>query len=185
MNKITITIILAALCLPAFAQEVKTNEQTEKPKVVHHEDFAKKPQKHVTKERKEQEKKLKAMQEKMKVLVNEYKTAKSDKKKEEKKAEILAVVESIRTEQLKMKEEQLAHFAERLAKMQKELEEQKKVEIKQDWVNTKTDELIAADGDLKTLFEKKEKVENKGHRKPGNPQHNKPQNLTSKTDNNK
>ena len=81
---------------------------------------------------------------------------KAGKKKDAKKAEIAALVASIRDEQIKFKEEQLKKFAERLEQMKKGLEAQKSDEAKKAWVEQKTDEVIADDGDLDVLFERAE-----------------------------
>lgn len=163
MKKVLLAVLAGALCLPAFADDVKCDgdkcplmrkgrmemrDGHRKGKDAREESFKK--------ARKEHKAKMKATEDKMEKLVEEYNKMKPGKKKDAKKAEIAALVASIRDEQIKFKEEQLQKFAERLEHMKKGLERQKTDEAKKAWVEHKTDEVIAEDGDLDVLFEKLE-----------------------------
>lgn len=163
MKKVLLAVLAGALCLPAFAKDVECDcdkcpmmkkgrmemrDGHRKGKDARAEAF--------TKARKEHKAKMKATEDKMEKLVEEYNKMKPGKKKDAKKAEISALVASIRDEQIKFKEEQLNKFAQRLEQMKKGLEEQKSDEAKKAWVEQKTDEVIADDGDLDVLFERPE-----------------------------
>lgn len=163
MKKMLLAVLAGALCLPAFAKDVKCDgdkcpmmkkgrmEMTDghrKGKDARSDAFKK--------ARKEHKAKMKATEDKMEKLVEEYNKMKAGKKKDAKKAEIAALVGEIRDEQLKFKEEQLKKFGDRLEQMKKGLDEQKTAEAKKAWVEQKTDEVIADDGDLDVLFDKPE-----------------------------
>lgn len=162
MKRVLLAVLAGAMCLPAFAKDVKCDgdkcpmkrarmEMTDnhrKGKDARADAFKK--------ARKEHKAKMKATEAKMEKLVEEYNKMKPGKKKDAKKAEIASLVASIRDEQLKFKEEQLKKFAERLEQMKKGLEKQKSGEAKKAWVEQKTDEVIADEGDLDVLFEKPE-----------------------------
>lgn len=162
MKKVLLAVLAGAMCLPAFAKDVKCDgdkcpmkrarmEMTDnhrKGKDARADAFKK--------ARKEHKAKMKATEAKMEKLVSEYNALKAGKKKDAKKAEIAALVASIRDEQLKFKEEQLKKFNERLEQMKKGLDEQKTDEAKKAWVDAKTDAVIADDGDLDVLFDKPE-----------------------------
>ena len=96
--------------------------------------------------------KMKATQDKVAKLVKEYNKLKG-KKQEAKKAEITALVTSIRDEQLAFNEKQLELFEERLTQMKDRLEQDKSAEAKKTWVEEKTTQLIAQEGDMKVLFD--------------------------------
>lgn len=161
MKKVLLAVLAGAMCLPAFAKDVKCDgdkcpmmrkgrmemrDGHRKGKDAREESFKK--------ARKEHKAKMKATEDKMEKLVEEYNKMKPGKKKDAKKAEIASLVASIRDEQLKFKEEQLKKFAERLEQMKKGLDEQKTDEAKKAWVDAKTDAVIADDGDLEVLFDK-------------------------------
>lgn len=161
MKKVLLAVLAGALCLPAFAKDVKCDgdkcpmkkhrtemSQHRKGKDARSDAFKK--------ARKEQKAKMKATEDKMEKLVEEYNKMKDGKKKDAKKAEITALVASIHDEQIKFKEEQLQKFNERLDQMKKGLEEQKSDEAKKAWVEEKTAAVIADGGDLDVLFEKPE-----------------------------
>lgn len=160
MKKVLLAVLAGAMCLPAFAKDVKCDgdkcpmkrarmEMTDnhrKGKDARADAFKK--------ARKEHKAKMKATKQKMETLVKEYNSLKAGKKKDAKKAEIAALVASIHEEQLKFKEEQLGKFSERLEQMKKGLAEQTADEAKKAWVDAKTDAVIADGGDLDALFEK-------------------------------
>lgn len=164
MKKWMLVSLLAALCAPAFAEGAScpcqdgadpcrckaAKEARVKPGPRHEGKDARKDE--FKKARKEHKAKMRATEEKAEKLVAEYKKLKAGKKKDAKKAEIAALVASIREEQLKFKEEQLAKFKDRLAHMEEGLARQKTDEDKQAWVERKTNDLIEDDGDLDTLF---------------------------------
>lgn len=164
MKKVLLAVLAGALCLPAFAKDAKCDgDKCPMMKKPHHEMMAGHHKKGkdarsdaFKKARKEHKAKMKATEDKMEKLVEEYNKLKPGKKKDAKKAEIAALVGEIRDEQLKFKEEQLKKFGDRLEKMKKGLEDQKSGEAKKAWVEQKTDEVIADDGDLDVLFEKPE-----------------------------
>lgn len=158
MKKVMMMCLMLGLLVPAFAEDKCKGEacpasRGDCPAFAAKQHDGKKVGE-FKKARKEHKKKMKATEEKVEKLVEEYKKLKSGKKKDAKKAEIAAVVSSIRDEQIKFKEGQLKRFQERLEKMQKKLAEEKTEKAKADWVDRKTDELIAEDGDLEVLFEK-------------------------------
>lgn len=161
MKKVMLAVLAGALCLPAFAKDVKCDGDKCPMMKKHHMEMKDGQRKGkdaradaFKKARKEHKAKMKATEEKMEKLVEEYNKLKPGKKKDAKKAEISAMVASIRDEQIKFKEEQLNKFAQRLEQMKKGLDEQKTDEAKKAWVEQKTDEVIADEGDLDVLFEK-------------------------------
>ncbi len=163
MKKLMILSLAAFLCAPVFAKEHRACKEGACPLREPGKAAMKEPGFHKMKQegrsdafkkaRKEHKAKMKATEEKAEKLVEQYKKMKPGKKKDAKKAEISALVSSIRDEQLKFKEDQLVKFQERLSHMQAALEKDKSAEAKKDWVERKTDLLIAEDGDLEDLFE--------------------------------
>ena len=160
MKKWMLFAFLAAVCVPAFAQgprdckgdncpakqvKAETLKPAKMKKDARAEEFKK--------ARREHKAKMRATEGKMEKLVEEYNKLKAGKKKDAKKAEIAEMVASIREEQIKFKEEQLTKFQERLERMKKDLEEQKSDKSKKEWVEQKTDAVIAEEGDLDVLFE--------------------------------
>lgn len=91
-------------------------------------------------------------EEKVEKLVKEYKKA-SGKKQEAKKAEIAAVISSVRNEQLQMKQQMLMQFKDRLGKMEAKLQQEQMPSAKQDWVNSTTQAVIDNGGDLEDALE--------------------------------
>nr|QGT50706.1 hypothetical protein Elusimicrob1349_1760 [uncultured Elusimicrobia bacterium] len=162
MKKVLLAVLAGALCLPAFAKDVKCDGEKcpmmkkGRAEMTDHRKGKDARADAFKKARKEHKAKMKATEEKMEKLVAEYNALKAGKKKDAKKAEIAAMVASIRDEQIKFKEEQLKKFNERLEQMKKGLDEQKSDEAKKAWVEKKTDEVIADDGDLDVLFDKPE-----------------------------
>lgn len=164
MKKVMLVALLAAFCVPAFAEgprDCKGDNCPQPKKAVavqgkHHkknqEDKKDARAEEFKKARKEHKAKMRATEEKMEKLVEEYNKLKAGKKKEAKKAEIAEMVASIRDEQIKFKEEQLAKFKERLEQMQKGLDEEKSDKAKKAWVEEKTNAVIAEEGDLDVLF---------------------------------
>lgn len=159
MKKVWLAVLAGALCLPAFAKDVKCDGdkcpmKKHRAEMSEHRKGKDARSDAFKKARKEQKAKMKATEDKMEKLVKEYNKMKDGKKKDAKKAEIAALVSSIRDEQIKFKEEQLVKFNERLEQMKKGLEEQKSDEAKKAWVEEKTEAVIADEGDLDVLFEK-------------------------------
>ena len=149
MKKIIFALTVAALSMPALAQEVNLPQPGEQSPAVQmqqrdHEAFAK--------ARKEHRAQMKATQEKMEKLVKEYDKLKAGKKKDAKRAEIEKEVAAIHEQQLKFKTEQLAQFEERLARMKAQLEQESSDSGRAEWVSQKTDAVIESKGDLKALF---------------------------------
>lgn len=147
MKKLIWMFVAVLITVPVFAQEAFVGNVEGRPAMEQrHEAFQK--------AHKEQMEKMKATQEKAEKLVKEYNKLKDGKKKEAKKAEITALVASIREEQLKFNEKQLGQFEERLGDMKKGLAEEKSAEAKQAWIDQKTEQLIAKEGDMKVLFDR-------------------------------
>jgi len=160
MKKVWMLALACALCAPAFAEKMKCDgdkcPMKKRPVMTERQKGKDARADAFKKARKEHKAKMKATEEKMEKLVEEYNKLKPGKKKDAKKAEIAAMVASIRDEQIKFKEEQLGKFNERLEQMKKSLDEQKSEEAKKAWVEKKTDEVIADEGDLDVLFERPE-----------------------------
>ena len=149
MKKMIFALIVSAVAMPALAQEAKApNPGPHNAPALEmqrdHEAFKKAHKAH-----REQ---MKATKEKMAKLVKEYNKLKPGKKKDAKRAEIEQEVRAIHEKQLEFKKGQLAQFQERLARMQAEFDKENSAEGRAQWVNQKTDALIAADGNLKALF---------------------------------
>ena len=140
MKKWMLFAFLAAVCVPAFAQgprdckgdncpakqvKAETLKPAKMKKDARAEEFKK--------ARREHKAKMRATEEKMEKLVEEYNKLKAGKKKDAKKAEIAEMVG--------------------LERMKKDLEEQKSDKSKKEWVEQKTDAVIAEEGDLDVLFE--------------------------------
>lgn len=163
MKKLMIASLLALLCAPAFAEGPRDCKGDNCPMRKDGKAAAATPGKQkmnkdaraeeFKKARKAHKAKMRATEEKVEKLVAEYNKLKPGKKKDAKKAEIAAVVASIRDEQIKFKEEQLGKFKMRLERMKQGLDKQSSAEAKKAWVDTKTDALIADEGDLDVLFE--------------------------------
>lgn len=163
MKKLMIASLLALLCAPAFAEGPRGCKGDNCPMRKDGKAAAMTPGKHKMKKdaraeefkkaRKAHKAKMKATEAKVEKLVTEYNKLKAGKKKDAKKAEIAAVVASIRDEQIKFKEEQLGKFKMRLERMQQGLNRESSAEAKKAWVDAKTDALIADEGDLDVLFE--------------------------------
>ncbi len=146
MRKIVFALLVAAVAMPALAQEEKKMPVDNAPVVEmqrDHEAFEK--------AHKEQRAQFKATQEKMEKLVKEYNKLKG-KKKEAKRAEIEQEISAMRDKQLEFRKAQLVQFEERLARMKAEFAQENTAENKAQWVIQKTDALIAADGNMKALF---------------------------------
>ena len=143
-------LLVAVVAMPALAQEDKAPKPGKDAPVVamqrDHEAFKKAHEEHKAQ--------LKATKEKMEKLVKEYNKLKDGKKKDAKRAEIEKEVSAIHEKQLEFKKDQLAKFEERLARMKADFEKENSAEGKKEWINQKTDALIAADGDLKALFDR-------------------------------
>ncbi len=157
MKKLLIAVCAGVLSIPAFADSQKTMPAPgavpmEQVGVPQHPglpgDFKQAREKH--------EAQMKATQDKVNKLIAEYKKLKPGKKKEAKKTEIVEFVSGVRNEQIQFKEKHLAGFEKRLNHMKKELAEQSTPEAKKNWVDQRTERLIAQDGDLKVLFDKPE-----------------------------
>lgn len=149
MKKMIFALIVSAVAMPALAQDVKApNPGQDAPAMEEmqrdHEAFKKAREQHKAQ--------MKAIKEKMEKLVKEYNKLKPGKKKDAKRAEIEQELRAIHEKQLEFKKDQLAKFQERLARMKAEFEEENSAEGRAQWVNQKTDALIAADGNLKALF---------------------------------
>ena len=163
MKKLMIASLLALLCAPAFAEGPRDCKGDNCPMRKDGKAAAATPGKQkmnkdaraeeFKKARKAHKAKMRATEEKVEKLVAEYNKLKPGKKKDAKKAEIAAVVASIRDEQIKFKEEQLGKFKMRLERMKQGLDKQSSAEAKKAWVDAKTDALIADEGDLDVLFE--------------------------------
>ena len=155
MKKKTVIMLAAVLmALPLAAAEDQKPVPAQKPPVnADHESFQK-----AHAQRKAQ---LTATQEKMEKLVQEYNKLKG-KKKEAKKAEIAALVSSIREEQLQFNATQLGQFEERLNAMRTQLDADSAPAAKQAWVDEKTAAVIENGGDAKVLFDRMGKGP-KGH----------------------
>ncbi len=151
MKKFILMFAAVLLVVPSFAQETTAPVKPEGRLQLmqegdRHEAFQK--------ARKEQMEKMKATQEKAEKLVKEYNKLKDGKKKDAKKAEITELVASIREDQLKFNEKQLGQFEDRLGDMRKGLAAEKSAEAKKAWVDQKTEQLIAKEGDMKVLFDR-------------------------------
>ena len=149
MKKVAIAMLLAALAVPAAAQEVR--QPVPGPDVPSMEQMQKEHDA-FKKAREEHRAQMTATQERMEKLVKEYNKLKDGKKKDAKRAEIAQEVSAIHEEQLKFKADQLDKFEARLEKMKAELAEENAADTRDAWVNEKTDALIEANGDLKALF---------------------------------
>lgn len=150
MKKMMFTLLVAALMVPAFAQEKNVPQDAGKNAPAlemqrDHESFEQARQQHKAQ--------LKAMKEKMEKLVKDYNKLKAGKKKDAKRAEIEQEVCAIHDKQLSFKKEQLAKFEERLARMKAEFEKESEAQAQKTWVEQKTDALIQADGNLNVLFD--------------------------------
>lgn len=157
MKKVIWMLVAVLITSPVFAQDMEKGKPEERPAMAQrHEEFQK--------AHKAQMEKMKATQEKAEKLVKEYNGLKAGKKKDAKRAEIEALVSSVREEQLQFNEKQLGQFEERLDGMKKELSNEKNAEKKKAWVSDKTDKLIEENGDLKVLFDRG----NRGPRMGGN-----------------
>ena len=140
-------LIVAAVAMPALAQEVKAPVGKDAPAVEmqrDHEAFKKAHEEHKAQ--------MKATKEKMGKLVKEYNKLKPGKKKDAKRAEIEQELRAIHEKQLEFKKDQLVKFEERLARMKAEFEKENSAAGRAEWVTQKTDALIAADGDMKAIF---------------------------------
>ena len=152
MKKLIWMSTAVLLVVPSFAQEASAPVKVEgraplmQPQEGRHEAFQK--------AHKEQMEKMKATQEKAEKLVKEYNKLKDGKKKDAKKAEITELVASVREEQLKFNEKQLGQFEDRLGNMKKGLAAERSAEAKKTWVDQKTEQLIAKEGDMKVLFDR-------------------------------
>ena len=156
MKKLVLAVLAGALCVPAFADEVQ-NAAVPAPRggaqPVAQEQMGQRPGE-FKQIREKHEAQMKATQEKVNNLVAEYKKLKSGKKKEAKKAEITALVTSIREEQIKFNEKQLLGFEKRLNQMKESLSAQKEAGAKKAWIDAHTDKLIEENGDLRVLFDR-------------------------------
>ena len=147
MKKLMLALIVAAVAMPALAQEVKAPVGKDAPAVEmqrDHEAFKKAREAHKAQ--------MKATEEKIEKLVKEYNKLKPGKKKDAKRAEIAQELRAIHEKQLEFKKDQLVKFEERLSRMKAEFEKENSAEGRAEWVNQKTDALIAAEGDLKAVF---------------------------------
>ncbi len=149
MNKVLLTTVAVLVSAPVFAQDQRPQEMPQGPmprmeQGKDHQAFEK--------ARKEQLAKMKATEEKMEKLVKDYNKLPAGKKKDAKREEIAKEVGAIHEEQLKFKGEQLGKFEARLAGMKDSFAKENSAEGREEWVNKKTDELIANNGDLKALF---------------------------------
>ena len=148
MKKILITTVAVLISAPIFAQDQKPQvPNAPMPRMEQGKDY-----KAFEKARKEQRAKFKATEEKMGKLVKEYNKLPDGKKKDAKRDEIAKEVASIHEEQLKFKGDQLVKFEQRLTGMKEDFVKKSSAEGKQEWVNKKTDELIANEGKLFNLF---------------------------------
>ena len=149
MKKLIFALMVAVVAMPTLAQETKIPQGDNAPAVEmqrDHEAFKK--------AQKEHRAQMKATKEKMEKLVKEYNKLKDGKKKDAKRAEIEKEVSAIHEKQLAFKKDQLVKFEERLARMKEGFEKENSAENKAEWVNQQTEALIAANGDVKALFDR-------------------------------
>ena len=165
MKKVLLAVVAGAFCVPAFADEVQNVVPAPKDgRPVAQEQMGQRPGE-FRQAREKHEAQMKATQEKVNKLVAEYNKLKPGKKKDAKKAEIIAFVTSIRDEQINFQEKQLMGFEKRLNHMRESLAAQKKEEAKKAWIDAHTDKLIAENGNLRVLFDRPEGAPGMGEMK--------------------
>ncbi len=151
MKKIVLTMLAVCVSGPILAQETPVAAPKDgKPAMEErlgqgHEAF--------TKAHKEQMAKIKAKKDEMSKLVEEYNKLKDGKKKDAKLAEIKKKVKEFGDEKSNLEKTQLENLDKRVVALKEKFAKENTEQAKEEWVNKKTDELIANNGDLRVLFE--------------------------------
>lgn len=178
MKKYLMTGLLAALFVPAFAQDCQEGKCEEarhnrKAGVMAQKDPQKleqfKARREAAKaEMKARKEKMDAREAKLEKLVKEYKAAKDGSSKQtSKRKEIAAVLSEVQEEQAAYQAKQLEGFEKRLADMKAHHEKAQSTEAKAAWVEKMTDRVIEKDGDLGKVFKGAKGGKNFGPRKGG------------------
>ncbi len=154
MKKIVLTMLAVCVSGPILAQETsvaapKAGKPTMEERLgQRHEAF--------TKAHKEQMAKIKAKKDEMSKLVEEYNKLKDGKKKDAKLAEIKKKVKEFGDEKSNFEKTQLENLDKRVVALKEKYAQENTEKAKEEWVNKKTEELIANNGDLRVLFEPRE-----------------------------